>query len=361
MSTSGVHLERTADRAEQVAALHARAASYTGLSILLNDLPRQLRRSPVLPRLLGRKVRSAWTWNAHDRRDREWYPQGIATAHDAPAASVLPPERRVLVTTWYSKGADGVKRGARLSFVDLDRRLYRHVLLVVPTLVDGELALEPLHVHAGGIVWAGGWLHVAATGRGFFSAHVDDLMRVAGSAGRPDELGIGRHGLATFGHRWVLPVRAAHRAVTEEGAEPLRYSFLGLDPVSDPPSLVVGEYASRRDATTRLARFDLDPHTWELRRDAAGSSRPTTVDGRGVLRMQGAVGAGGRLYVSSSNGPLAPATLWAGSPGALRPHRWAVPMGAEDLAWSPVGDRLWTVTEHPHRRWIVSVARSRLD
>jgi hypothetical protein len=32
-------------------------------------------------------------------------------------------------------------------------------------------------------------------------------------------------------------------------------------------------------------------------------------------------------------------------------------MGPEDLTLSPDGDLLWSVTEHPRRRWIVGVPR----
>lgn len=358
----GVHLERTADTVDEVAALHDRAASWTGLPTLLNDLKWRLRHAPVLPRLVGRKVHRAWAWNAYDQRDPQWYPQGVATAHDAPEVAVVEPGRRVLVATWYSKGTDGVKRGSRLTFVDLDQRRYRHVILVVPSFDEhGNLSMSPLNVHAGGVVWAGGWLHVAATGRGFVSAHVDDLMRVVGPDGAPDEFGVTERGIASFGHRWVLPVRATYRAVADEGHEKLRYSFLGLDPTSQPPALVAGEYASSPDASTRLARFDLDPTTYELVRGADGTSRPVAVDGGGVLRMQGAVQAHGRLHVSTSNGQWGPGTVWTGTPGSLRPHRWALPMGPEDLAWSPPDDHLWTVTEHPHRRWIVSMRRASFD
>lgn len=355
----GVHLERSSESLEEVRALHGRAASAVGLAPLLDDLKWPLRRSPVLPRLLGRRVHRAWSFNSYDERDHQWYPQGIATAHDAPQRSVVSAERRVVATTWYSKGTDGVRRGSRLTFADLDRRRYRHVLLVVPTFdAQGNLTLAPLNVHAGGLVWAGPWLHVAATGRGFASAHVDDLMRVAGSDGGPAEFGLTPHGIASFGHRWVLPVRTMHRAVTDEGHERLRYSFLSLDAAATPPAIVAGEYASKPDTTTRLARFDLDPTHWRLAADDHGLSRPVNVDGGGVLRMQGAVVARGRLHVSTSNGQWGPGSIWTGAPGSLRAHRWAMPMGPEDLTYSPDSDLLWTVTEHPRRRWIVSMRRA---
>jgi hypothetical protein len=36
-------------------------------------------------------------------------------------------------------------------------------------------------------------------------------------------------------------------------------------------------------------------------------------------------------------------------------------MGPEDLAYDAVTDRLWMVTEHPRRRWVVSMRRSSFD
>lgn len=363
LAVRGVHLERTREHGRAISLLQARAASRVGLAGLLDDLKWPLHRSPVVPHLLGRAVDRAWTWTPYDRADRTWWPQGVATAHDAPDRSVVS-GRRVLATTWYAKESGGVRRGSRITFVDLDQRRYRHVLLVVPTLgADGTLRVEPLHVHAGGIVWAGPWLHVAATARGFVSAHVDDLFQVAGSDGAPTQFGLlaGGAGLASYGHRWVLPVRMTHRAVTDEGHQQLRYSFLSLDSASRPPALVAGEYALNADSSTRIARYALEPHSWELARQQDGASRPVQLHDGGVVRMQGAVEARGRTYLSTSNGPWVPGTVHVGHPGDFTARRWAMPMGPEDLTYTPSTDRLWTVTEHPRRRWIVSMRRSWFD
>ena len=103
-------------------------------------------------------------------------------------------------------------------FLDLDSRRYRHVQLVVPVLENGALTVKPLRVHAGGIVWVGPWLHVAATARGFFSCRLDDIVRFPN--GSP---------LAAGGHRDLLPVRLTHRAHADPAVEPLRFSFLSLE------------------------------------------------------------------------------------------------------------------------------------
>lgn len=356
----GVHLRRTDENVREIEALAGLVGEPSGLGGLLDDLRWELRRSRV-PRLLGRAVREAYRWDAYDQRDVQWYPQGVSTSADASDTEDVD-GRRIVVTTWYSTGRDGTKRGSRVTFVDLDSGAYRHVLLVSPVLDEtGALVLRPLHVHAGGIVWAGPYLHVAATGRGFVTARVDDILRVPGADDHPDRFGVEGRSLHAFGHRYVLPVRFTYQARTDEGHQKLRYSFMSLDRASSPPALVAGEYALDPAATTRLARYRLDPATWQLATDEDGTSRPFVLDDGGVRQMQGAVVAAGRYHVTVSHGPWMPGTVCAGQPGRMRAHRWALPMGPEDLAYWPSTDRLWSLTEHPGRRWLVSMDRSWFD
>ncbi|WP_299052303.1 hypothetical protein [uncultured Nocardioides sp.] len=227
--------------------------------------------------------------------------------------------------------------------MDVGARRYEHVLLVEPRPAKdgGAPTWRPLKIHAGGLVWWGDWVHVAATRNGFATCHLDDLTPVP--AERRDEF---------LGHSWVLPMRHAHRAVTPEGTEPLRYSFLSLD-LEEPaaPTLVVGEYGRGRQ-TTRLTRWPMDPQT---RLPALGDDDHCrcveVLDG--VRGMQGAVRRRGRWEVSTSHGPTTPGSLWVREDAGWRRRRWATPMGPEDL--TATGDSLWTVTEHPRRRWIVEL------
>lgn len=356
----GVHLQRTDENVREIEALAAVLGEPTGLAGLLGDLKHQARRSRVPTRLLGRAVSEAYSWNSYDQRDRQWYPQGISTSADASATEVVA-GRKVLVTTWYSTGRDGVKRGSRVSFLDLETLKYRHVLLVHPVLdKSGHLRLRPMNIHAGGIVWTGDWLHIAATKRGFVSARVDDIMRVAGADDDPDELGFDGEHVSSYGYRHVLPVRSTYKAFTDDGHQQLRYSFVSLDRRSDPPALLAGEYNSRK-AHNRLARYELDPTTSQLQTGEDGFSRPLEVDEGGVVRMQGAALAGGRYHATVSHGRLMPGTMYAGQPGHLKPHRFAMPMGPEDLSYWPSTDMLWSLTEHPLRRWIVAMRRSAFD
>jgi hypothetical protein len=340
----GIHLTRTDENVDEIEALAALAGGRAGLASMLDDLNRQGRRAFLAGRFLGRAVHRGYTWDAADRRDPHWWPQGVTTSADASDTEDIH-GRRLVVVSWYAKH----DQGARLTFLDLDTRRYRHVLLVVPSLTDGVLSLEPLRVHAGGIVWLGPYLHIAATARGVMTCRLDDLTRV------PD--GVGR---TTYGYRYVLPVRFSYRAVTGDGTERLRYSFLSLDRAAEPMQLVVGEYGSPRQ-TRRLARYPLDPETFVLAVGDDGSTRPPALDDEGAVRMQGAAIARGTWYVTASTGPWVPGSVYVGRPGEWRRYRWATPMGPEDVTWWPSTDLLWSVSEHPRRRWVFSMRRSWFD
>jgi hypothetical protein len=353
----GIHLTRTEENAAEIDALAALVGGRVGVEAVLDDLNRQGRRSWLpLP-----TVDEAFTFDAADRRDRQWWPQGVTTSADASETGEVA-GRRLVVVAWYAKrlpGDTSGSQGSRITVFDLDTRRYRHVLLVVPQLEDGVLRLSPLRVHAGGIVWCGPYLHVAATAKGFFTCRLEDLLRVPDPlAGPRTELGILEDRLASYGYRYVLPARFAYEARTDEGVERLRYSFLSLDRSSSPPALLAGEYA-RGKATRRLACFPLDPQTLLPATGEDGASRPLGLE-EGVGQMQGAVPARGRYHVTVSHGPFLPGSVYVGQPGALRRHRFATPMGPEDIAYWPQTDRLWSVTEHPRRRWVYSLRRDRL-
>lgn len=343
---AGLHLTRTAENGAEIdalaSALAADGGGRVGLAGMVPDLTRRLRRTLApSPRLLGLKVSRAYTWEAADRHDPEWWPQGITTS--ALTGFKEKYGHDVLASSWYSKGV----AGSRISIIDLERRRYGHVLLVTPTLVDGVPGFKPLKVHAGGIVWLGDHLHVAGTGRGFFSCRLEDLMRVpAGSS------------FETHGHRYVLPVRFAHRGKADEGQSKLRFSFFTVDRSTTEPALVVGEYGSRKQSR-RMARFALDPTTGLVAADADGMARPV-IDDRGQARMQGVSVVDGVYYVTSSRSGYLPGSVFVGAPGAFREHRFATAIGPEDLVWWPETERFWSVTEHPRRRWIFAMKRSSL-
>ena len=295
-----MHLAPGVDRTPANDALAERYGGRAGLDTLLGDLDRRLRRTWAPCRSRHR----AWTWEAADRRDPRWWPQGVSVADD---------ERHVAVS-WYAKGG-----GSRVTFADLEARRYRHVELVVAT-EDGH---DPLRVHAGGLAWDGPRLYVAATRAGLWVCDTSDIVRARDA--------------------YLLPVRHQLSCTTETGVPPFRFSFVSVDHISEPPQLLAGEY-DNAGGSCRLARVALD-------------GGPMDVEDVGVRRAQGAVSAGGRYYLTASQGTRRLGSLWTGRPGALRERRHALPMGPEDLAWSARSDRLWTVTEHPRRRWLLSLPR----
>ena len=253
----GVHLTRTDENVDEIDALATRLGGRVGLDDVLDDLDRKGRRSLFR----ARAIRRAYTFDAADRRDPRWWPQGVTTSADASDEEEIA-GRRIVAVAWYAKELPGdeVNQGSRITFFDLGTRRYRHVLLVKPVLKDGVADIEPLTVHAGGIVWFGPYLHVAATAKGFHTCRLDDLLRVS-----DDEV-------AAYGHRYVLPVRFSYQAETDEGHERLRYSFMSLDKAASPPDILAGEYG-RGDTTRRLARFPVDPETLLLATEDDGIAR----------------------------------------------------------------------------------------
>ncbi|HEX5861976.1 MAG TPA: hypothetical protein VFY58_09045 [Nocardioides sp.] len=344
---AGVHLHRTAENRAEIEALAGHLGGPVGLRGVLSDLNRRgraVRTRPLWPP--GRAVHRAFTWDLADRRTRQWWPQGISTTADA-SGTELVEGRRLLAATWYAKDLGEGGQGSRLTFVDLETHRYRHVLLVAPRLRrDGSPEVRPLRVHAGGLVWCGDFLHVAATSRGFMTFRLDDLLRV------PDQ-----GALPTYGYRYLLPVRFSYRSLADEGQEKLRYSFLSLDRTASPPHLVAGEYAAGR-TSRRLVHFPLAPETLLPDAGEDGISRPLLLDERGVGHTQGAVVAGRSYHLTVSRGPWRPGTVHVGRPGAFRRFPYATPMGPEDLSWWPSTDELWSLTEHPWRRWVFSMKRS---
>ena len=308
-----MHLRRSRDLTPEIDALARRSGGRVGLATVLGDLDGRLRRTWAP----GLAVRRVWTWAGVDRRDTAWWPQGISPS---------PGPERVLAVSWYATHG-----GSRLSLLDLDRRRYRHVTLVRPD-ADGDHT--PLQIHAGGIAWHGPWIHLAATRGGFWSCHVDDVVR------GPDG--------------YLLPVRFKH-GTADRRDDDVRFSFLTIDG----DELVAGEYGGAKQSR-RLVRVALDPETLLPVTDGDDQVVPVVTD-HGVVRAQGVARIGDRLYLTASHGPWGLGSVWAGQPDGFREHRWAVPMGPEDLAYDDRGGWLWTVTEHPRRRWVVAMRPSSFD
>lgn len=326
----GVHLRRTDENTDGIDALARARGGRAGVDGVVERTNRTATRVPVP----GLCVDWGFRWDDEDAASRRWWPQGITNSAHVPGV-----ERRLLVTSWYTKD----DHGSRITVVDLETLRYRHVLLVVPTADRG--GFRPLEVHAGGLVWGGPYLHVAGTRRGLFTCLMDDIIEV-------------EPGPASYGHRFVLPVRFEYAA--DDDRDQMRYSFLSLDRSTDVPHLVAGEYA-RGDMTRRLVRYPLDPATYHLAAEPDGVSRPVSFDERGVGHMQGVAIVRGRFYVTTSRGRWRLGAVKVGEPGAFRTHRLATPVGPEDLChWQDDEDRLWSLTEYPTRRFVFCMKRGDL-
>ncbi|MGH3358553.1 MAG: hypothetical protein ACRDO7_07090, partial [Nocardioidaceae bacterium] len=203
----GHYLRRSPEEKDAVDALARLLDGRVGVEAMLDDLNRRAHRSPIP----GRAPDWGFRWTRGDCVDRRWWPQGVTTSADADESEEIG-GRRVLAVSWYAKAYGEVRKGCRVSFVDIDTLAYRHVLLVVPSIADdGRLKLDGLPVHAGGIVWHGPYLHVAGTRRGLLTARLDDLMRVPDRFldHDRDTIGVTAGRPSTFGYRYVLPISSA--------------------------------------------------------------------------------------------------------------------------------------------------------
>jgi hypothetical protein len=337
-----IHLRRTAENAAEIDAVVERYGERVGLAGALGHLNRKGERA----RVPGTAVDWGFRWNDADVATDRWWPQGITTSADSTGADDVE-GRRLLLVSWYSRNSHGANLGSRVTVVDLDTLEYRHVLLVVPTHGHHGPGIEPLRVHAGGLVWCGPYLHVAGTRRGLFSCLVDDVVRLRST----DD---------ALGYRYVLPVRFAYHAAAGDGIERMRYSFLSLDRGTDPPHLVAGEYG-RGEMTRRLVRYPLDAETLHLTAHQDGSARPIDLDERGIGHMQGAALVGGTWYVTVSRGRYRLGRVYVGTPGQFRSVPRALPVGPEDITYWPSTDRFWSLSEYPGRRFVFALDRAELD
>jgi hypothetical protein len=335
VDSPGLRLVRSAEREAEVAEVAAAHGTRVGLAGVAGALDRVAR----VGRVPAPAAQWGFRWEDRDQVSRRWWPQGITTSADAaPDERVL--DRSWVVTSAYAKPLAGRAAGTRLSFVDIGDPAavrYRHVLLVDATFDGaGALGVRPVQVHAGGIVWHRGLIHVAATARGLRTFRIEDVVECPGG----DPFG--------WGYRFVLPLWCRYDAQTDPGREPMRYSFLSLDRDRRPPELVIGEYG-HGDQSTRLLRHLTEP--------AVPVAEPTS----GPERMQGVAVVDGVYHVATSAGRYRRGSLWVGRPGDLRPHRGVLAIGPEDLAYQRSTDRLWSLSEYPGRRFVYAMPRGRFS
>jgi hypothetical protein len=210
------------------------------------------------------------------------------------------------------------------------------VLLVAPRRTAAGTVFDPVVVHAGGLVWSGDRLLVAATGGGFRE------FRLSGILSMPRR-GLLRRASGPFGYRFLLPEFGAFVPPAE--GKKLRYSFIALEGDDDPAELrlVSGEYSKKGEP--KLVRLRV--------LDGRVAVDETHVPG--ITEMQGVVLTDDTWFVNASRGDKLGGDLWSGTPGAMTRHEHVLPPGPEDLAYWPERRQLWSVTEFPGKRWVYAV------
>ena len=61
--------------------------------------------------------------------------------------------------------------------------------------------------------------------------------------------------------------------------------------------------------------------------------------------------------MTTSAGRYRLGSVWSGVPGALRRHRFAIPVGPEDITYWPSTDELWSLSEYPGHRYVFAMRR----
>jgi hypothetical protein len=160
-------LQFASSRTRRVDALTARLPRV-GLQGVLDEADR-LGAACEVP---GEAAGEGFTWDAHDRDDPSWWPQGVAAVRGGQA----------LLVSWYGRRRMlGRTQGSRISVVDRSdpaRPRYAHVLLVSTPRPLGLLSLGTVPVHAGGIAVLGDLLYVADTWAGVRVFRLRDIVRV---------------------------------------------------------------------------------------------------------------------------------------------------------------------------------------
>ena len=242
----------------------------------------------------------------------------------------------MLVVSWYAKnlpGEPGSRQGSRLTFLDLAHPPLPARAARAPRVRDG-------------VAWS--WSRCGCTPAGSCGAGPTCTSRppravsspaawttcsasptTAGDVGR---LGLEDDRVSSFGYRYVLPVRFAYRAMTDEGLERLRYSFLSLDRSARRPSWSSASTATAsRPAGWPASRSTRRPCSWPRVRTASRGRWSSTTAASSAPRARRSRTAAGTSPAPPA--PWVPGSVYAGRPGAFR----ALPLGHPD---GPRGHRL---------------------
>ncbi|KAL5366598.1 hypothetical protein BJX96DRAFT_40166 [Aspergillus floccosus] len=288
--------------------------------------------------------KEAWAWNDGDFATAKWVPQGISGSWDADASGKWE-DRNVWLVSWH----DADDKNVRISFVDREKKSYRHVFLVEPSADDDFTSVD---VHAGGITWYGSFLYVVDTTGGirvFDMANLWEMDEIADGVGKGSD---GSYSAA--GYRYVLPQIRTYKWIPGSDSE-FRFSWISLDRSDN--TMLVGEFV--RDAAAdpvRFTKYPVDTATGKLKTNADGVCAATFAYCVDFERMQGGFSYDNKFYVSRSNGNV-PKTgdLFTWSPGSgSKFHEGWFMAGNEDLSYNEVSKEWYTVTEYEDGRYILA-------
>ncbi len=342
-------LRRGADRGEPLRALNG-LLGRSGVDALIRSsgqakMGRGCGRAAAVP-----AHSLVYCFDRADSTTRRWVPQGVTTVSDAVAGERWAGGGRPILVSWHDSGK------VRLTFVDPDRRTYRHVLLVEPVMKGGRATYTDIGIHAGGIAWYGDKLYVADTRHGvreFDMREIYDLGKSKkGSTAHSSWVGL--HNGKYYGHgfRYVMPQTGSWEFANGKvggkcrGTGPLRMSWLSIDRTTSPHSLVAGEYCRPKWPQGRVV-------TWRLGAlSGGGRVRPSWGAELPADRIQGAVRTHGRWWFTQSHGRKRGTllTTYPTSHGWAKVKRRTISHGPEDLACYRGRHRIWTVAEYAGRR-----------
>lgn len=134
---------------------------------------------------------------------------------------------------------------------------------------------------------------------------------------------------------------------------PFRFSYTALDRTEAQHSILVGEYQTDTTGPVRMAKFALDETTGRLKMNGR-TAKATWAYCVGIERMQGAVSAGGKFYISRSNGKDR-GDMFGWVPGqSAHKNAGFFPQSPEDLSYDKRrGGRVYTLTEAAGKRYII--------
>lgn len=299
---------------------------------------------------------TGFCWESGDENTSEWYPQGVTGSWDA-AENGEYQGHRALFASWYHKG----DKGARVSLVNYDdpaKPKYRHILLVEPTSDDD---FKQVPVHAGGVAWVGDYLYVVDTSKG---VRVFDLRHLWKAEPDPTKSKIGKGSdgkYYAYNYAYVLPQVGTY---SQEGsgkcdpaptdpADPLCFSWVGLDRSGPAPALVTGEFYYGKAPGARMVHWPLDPAT-NLLDGTGGAVAARKAHQSPHYSVQGGVSADGTFLMASSRGKDTRSVVYRAKAGQAS-SEFTVPAGVEDLSYETADKRAWTLTEYPGNRQVIGI------